>query len=82
MLTTADPAEIPGLLRKALGPRWNFTIDGTHLDIRHRDHGTPYHSPRRTLPWPDLLALLESAFADQGVPEPPAYPFAGAGRPN
>ncbi len=75
MLTTADPAEIPGLLRKVLGPRWNFTLDGPHLDIRHQDHGAPYHPPRRILPWPDLLALLESAFADQGVPRAPCLPL-------
>lgn len=75
MLTTADPAEIPGLLRKTLGPRWNFTIDGTHLEIRHRDHGTPYHPPRHALPWADLLALLESAFTDQGVPRAPCLPL-------
>jgi hypothetical protein len=75
MLTTADPAEIPGLLRKALGPRWNLTLDGNYLDIHHQDHGTPYHPPRHTLPWPDLLALLESAFADQGVPRAPCLPL-------
>ena len=75
MLTTADPAEIPGLLRKTLGPHWNFTHDGTHLDIRHQDHGTPYYPPRCTLPWPDLLALLESAFADQGVPRATCLPL-------
>jgi hypothetical protein len=75
MLTTTDPAEIPGLLRKTLGPRWHFTIDGTHLEIRHQDHGTPYHPPRHALPWPDLLALLESAFADQGVPRAPCLPL-------
>ncbi|WP_435176394.1 hypothetical protein [Actinacidiphila sp. bgisy145] len=75
MLTTADPAEIPGLLRKTLGPRWNFTVDGTHLDVRHLDHGTPYRPPRHALPWPDLLALLESAFGDQGVPRAPCLPL-------
>ncbi|WP_052396986.1 hypothetical protein [Streptomyces sp. NRRL F-5123] len=75
MLTTPDPAEIPGLLRKALGPRWNFTVEGAQLLVRHRDHATPYRPPRRALPWPDLLALLESAFADQGVPRAASLPL-------
>lgn len=68
MLSTVDPAEIPRLLRKVLGPRWDFTIDGDRLEICHQDHATPYCPPRQALPWPDLLALLEAAFADQGVP--------------
>lgn len=72
MLTTAD---ILRLLRKALGPRWNFTIDGDRLEIRHQDHGTPYCPPRHALPWPDLLALLEAAFADQGVPRANCLPL-------
>lgn len=75
MLTAPDPAEIPGLLRKALGPHWNFTVEGDQLLVRHRDHATPYRPPRRTLPWPDLLALLESAFADQGVPRAACLPL-------
>ena len=75
MLTTVDPADIPRLLRKALGPRWDFTLDGDRLEIRHQDHATPYCPPRHALPWPDLLALLETAFADQGVPRAACLPL-------
>lgn len=73
-MSTVDPAEIPHLLRQVLGPRWDFTLDGDRLDIRHRDHGTPYRPPRHALPWPDLLALLEATFAEQGVPRAACLP--------
>jgi hypothetical protein len=75
MLTRSDPAEIPGLLRKALGARWDFITQDDHLLVRHRDHATPYCPPRHALPWPDLLALLELAFADQGVPRAACLPL-------
>ncbi|KAB8170806.1 hypothetical protein FH609_002365 [Streptomyces sp. 3MP-14] len=75
MLTTADPAEIPGLLRKTLGHRWDVTIDGNQLQIRHQDRATPYQPPRHSVPWLDLLALLEAAFADQGVPRAACLPL-------
>jgi hypothetical protein len=75
MLSTVDPTEIPRLLRKVLGPQWDFTLDDDRLEIRHQDHGTPYCPPRHALPWPDLLAVLESAFAEQGVPRAACLPL-------
>lgn len=75
MLSTVDPSEIPGLLRKILGSRWDFTSDGDRLEIRHQDHATPYHPHRQALPWSDLLVRLESAFAEQDVPRAPCLPL-------
>ena len=75
MLSTSVPADIPGLLRKALLPRWEFTTDGDHLEIRHRDQGTPYRPPRRHLAWAELLATVETAFAEHGVPRAACLPL-------
>lgn len=49
--------------------------DGDRLEIRHRDHATPYRPPRRALSWTDLLATLQSAFAEQSVPRAPCLPL-------
>ncbi|RMI45398.1 hypothetical protein [Streptomyces triticirhizae] len=75
MLTTSVPAHLPALLRKALGSRWEHTTDGDHLEIRHRDRGSPYHPPRRAPTWPEFLAMIEKAFAAQGVPRAPCLPL-------
>jgi hypothetical protein len=75
MLTRAAPTHLPALLRKALGPRWEYATDGDHLEIRHRDRGTPYHPPRRSPTWSALLAMIEKAFAEQGVPRAPCLPL-------
>jgi hypothetical protein len=75
MLTKPDPAEIPGLLRKALGPRWDVATEDDRLLVRHRDHATLYCPPRHALPWTDLLAILELAFAEQGVPRAACLPL-------
>lgn len=66
---------IPALLRKALGPRWEFIIDGDHITIQHPQRGTPYRPPRRQMPSSELLATLEAAFADLGVPRTPCLPL-------
>ncbi|QIY94499.1 hypothetical protein HEP87_11335 [Streptomyces sp. S1D4-11] len=71
MLTT----QLPGVLRRSLGPHWEFTLAGDHLTIEHPNRGTPYRPPRHHLPWPDLLATLESAFADLGVPRAAPLPL-------
>ncbi|GAA3368741.1 hypothetical protein GCM10020367_08320 [Streptomyces sannanensis] len=68
-------AQLPGVLRKALGPHWEFTLDGDHLTIEHPQRGTPYHPPRHDLPWLELLATLQSAFADTGVPRAECLPL-------
>ncbi len=75
MLTAPDPADLLQQMRKALGSTWDFTLDGDRLEIRHRDHATPYQPPRRALSWPDLLAALQSAFAEQGVLRAPCLPL-------
>ena len=68
-------SQLPGVLRKSLGPHWEFALDGDHLTIEHPHRGTPYRPPRRHLPWPELLATLESAFADLGVPRAAPLPL-------
>ncbi|MFJ6216722.1 hypothetical protein ACIQGZ_25840 [Streptomyces sp. NPDC092296] len=75
MLTAPGPAGIHHLLRRTLGPAWDFISDGDHLEVRHRDHGTPYRPPRRLLPWAELLSVLEDAFAEQGVLRVPVLPL-------
>jgi hypothetical protein len=68
-------SRIPALLRQALGPRWEFIIDGDHITIQHPQRGTPYRPPRRQMPWSELLATLEAAFADLGVPRTSCLPL-------
>lgn len=68
-------SRLPGVLRKALGSHWEFTRDGDDITIEHPSSGTPYCPPRRHLSWPDLLAALESAFADLGVPRAAPLPL-------
>ncbi|WP_158920414.1 hypothetical protein [Streptomyces sp. NBRC 109706] len=75
MLTNLDAPHPPALLRKALGPRWEHMVDGADLEMRQRDHGTRYHPPRRTPPWPELLAMIEKTFAEQGVLQAPCLPL-------
>ncbi|MGW2698546.1 hypothetical protein [Streptomyces sp. NPDC001340] len=60
-------SQVPRVLRRALGSHWEFTFAGDHLTVEHPNRGTPYRPPRRCLPWADLLAALEAAFADLGV---------------
>ncbi|MET7824656.1 hypothetical protein ABZT23_08250 [Streptomyces sp. NPDC005386] len=49
-------SQLPGVLRKSLGPHWEFALDGDHLTIEHPHRGTPYRPPRRPCPgqnsWP------------------------------
>jgi hypothetical protein len=66
---------LPAALRGALGRRWEFATDGEHLEIRHRDSGTPYRPPRRVPDWAQLLSRLETAFAEHDVPRVPALPL-------
>jgi hypothetical protein len=75
MLTPPVPADLPRLFRKALGPHWEFSLAGDYLTIQHPQRGTPYRPPRRHLPWLELLATLESAFADIGVPRAACLPL-------
>lgn len=75
MLTSPVPADVRRLLRKTLGPHWEFSLAGDYLTIQHPQRGTPYRPPRRDLPWPELLATLESAFAEIGVPRAACLPL-------
>ncbi|WP_187645485.1 hypothetical protein [Streptomyces sp. TRM49041] len=66
---------IPGVLRAALGPHWEFTVDGPHIEIRHPHRGTPYRPPRRPPTWRDLLDSLELGFARDGAPRDVCLPM-------
>lgn len=75
MMLTDVSRELPDALRRALRSGWDIRSDGGHLEMRHRDHGTPYRPPRRVPDWPDLLDRLEAAFREQGVARAPALPL-------
>lgn len=66
---------LPDVLRRAMGPGWEFTIADGHLDVRHRDRGTPYRPSRHQPSWADLLDRLKTGFARQGVPQAPCLPL-------
>jgi hypothetical protein len=66
---------LPEVLRRAMGPGWEFTIADGHLDVRHRDRGTPYRPPRHQPAWADLLHRLKTGFARQGIPQAPCLPL-------
>ncbi|MFE0425096.1 hypothetical protein [Streptomyces sp. NPDC058953] len=68
-------AAVPGILRRALGPRWEFTLRGDYLTIEHPQRGTPYRPPSRRLTWDELLNRLEGAFAGIGVPRADCLPL-------
>ncbi|MFD9378582.1 hypothetical protein ACFWBH_24055 [Streptomyces sp. NPDC059999] len=82
MLTAASSAagdalalRIPTVLRAALGPHWEFTIDGPRVEIQHPHRGTPYRPPRRPPSWKELLHSLQTAFADTGAPRDDCLPL-------
>jgi len=66
---------IPSTLRAALGPHWEFTADGRHLEVRHPNRGTPYRPPRRPPSWRDLLDSLEAGFARDGAARDACLPL-------
>lgn len=75
-MTTPGPvAELLAALRHTLGPRWEYQNDGSRLTINHRYAGTPYRPARRPFDWADLLARLETAFAEVGIPRAPVLPL-------
>ncbi|WP_327368279.1 hypothetical protein [Streptomyces sp. NBC_01217] len=67
--------QIPGVLRAALSPHWEFTADGRHIEIRHPNRGSPYRPPRRPLAWSELLDSLETGFARDGVARDACLPL-------
>ncbi|MFD6970903.1 hypothetical protein [Streptomyces sp. NPDC059949] len=67
--------QIPSVLRAALGPHWDFTVDGPRLEIQHPHRGTPYRPPRQPPSWRELLRALETAFADVGAPRDDCLPL-------
>jgi hypothetical protein len=75
MLTGSPALQAVTALRQVLGPSWEFTIDGTNLEIRHRHRGSPYAPPRRPPSWAELLRTLEEAFAARGVPRDSCIPL-------
>ncbi|WP_160051673.1 hypothetical protein [Nocardiopsis sp. FR26] len=62
-----DPHLIPYHLGRVLGPNWEIETDGTRLRIRHAHRGSAHRPARRPLPWDTLLALIEEAYAAQGI---------------
>ncbi|MGY3843966.1 hypothetical protein ACWV2X_01710 [Streptomyces hydrogenans] len=66
---------IPDVLRAALGPDWEFTVDGPHIEIAHPHRGTPYRPPRRPPTWRELLDSLELGFAQVGAPRDVCLPL-------
>ncbi|MFG2997256.1 hypothetical protein [Streptomyces sp. NPDC048340] len=82
MLTAASRAtgdalavRIPIVLRTALGPHWEFTVDGPRIEIQHPRRDTPYRPPRRLPSWEELLQSLQTAFADIGAPRDDCLPL-------
>ncbi|MGW0841418.1 hypothetical protein ACWD26_14845 [Streptomyces sp. NPDC002787] len=67
--------QIPGVLRAALGPHWEFTADGRHIEVRHPNRVTPYRPPRRRPSWRELLGSLESGFAQDGAARDACLPL-------
>lgn len=66
---------IPDVLRTALGPHWEFTVDGPRVEIAHPHRGTPYRPPRRPPTWGKLLDSLELGFAQVGAPRDVCLPL-------
>ncbi|MEU8619251.1 hypothetical protein [Streptomyces sp. NPDC048623] len=66
---------MPDVLRAALGPHWELTIDGPHIEILHPHRGTPYQPPRRPPTWRELLNSLELGFARVGAPREACLPL-------
>ncbi|MFV2197467.1 hypothetical protein [Nocardiopsis sp. LOL_012] len=62
-----DPYLIPHHLGRVLGPNWEIETEGTRLRIRHAHRGSAFTPARRPLPWGEFLALIEEAYAAQGV---------------
>ncbi|MFC8272174.1 hypothetical protein ACFUJR_06440 [Streptomyces sp. NPDC057271] len=66
---------IPGVLSAALGPHWEFTADGPHIEILHPHRGSPYQPPRRSPTWREILDSLEAGFARDGAPRDTCLPL-------
>lgn len=67
--------QIPGVLRAALGPHWEFMADGRHFEVRHPHRGTPYRPPRRPPSWSELLDSLETGLAQDGAARDACLPL-------
>jgi hypothetical protein len=67
--------QITVALRHVLRSGWEFTIDGTDIEVLHRHRGSPYAPPRRSPSWAELLNTLEDAFAARGVPRDTCLPL-------
>lgn len=66
---------IPGVLRQAMGPCWEFTVADGQVEIRHAHRGSPYRPSRRPPSWAELLDKLRVGFARQGVPQASCLPL-------
>ncbi|WP_306369389.1 hypothetical protein [Nocardiopsis sp. CC223A] len=75
MTTGPDPRLIPHHLGRVLGSDWEIETDGTRLRIQHTHRGSAFVPARRVLPWGELLALIEEAYAAQGVERAECLPL-------
>lgn len=75
MLSESPSQQVTALLRQALGAHWEFSVNGDALEIQHLRRGSPYHPPRRSPSWEELLGTLEEGFAAQGIPRDACLPL-------
>ncbi|MEU6990611.1 hypothetical protein ABZ953_08150 [Streptomyces sp. NPDC046465] len=68
-------AQLPAVLRQALGNHWEFAVSDGRIAIQHPHRGSPYRPPRRPPTWVDLLEGLKAGFAAQGVPQAACLPL-------
>lgn len=66
---------MPRHLRRVLSPRWEVSVAGDMLEIRHPDRATPYRPPRIPASPLELLDSLQTAFTELGVPRAACLPL-------
>lgn len=76
-MLTGRAADLLGSLRRTL-PSWSCALDGDRV-IFSRTGGTPYVPPRRRRTWRELLARMETACAEGGIPRASPLPLQGLG---
>ncbi|MEU8972568.1 hypothetical protein AB0D11_25395 [Streptomyces monashensis] len=74
-LSDGSEGRLPTVLRQALGIHWDFTISDGRIMVEHVHRGSPYHPPRRSPSWEELLEGLKAGFAAQGVPQDTCLPL-------
>lgn len=67
-MLTSESAWIPDSLGRTLGRRWDISVLDDVLTVLHHDRSTCFVPPRRSISFAELLQLIESGFAANGVP--------------